>query len=241
MEHCAFKLRYHHFNEKSILIAWPKEISKRVLEDINSFKAKIKSSPLNGQVLQTINAYQSLWVQFKDEIEDFNKAVLTLQNLYENTSLTTEHTTKNWKIPVCYDASFGLDLKTMCTELKVSEAELIKRHCRPLYTVYFIGFLPGFLYLGGLDKELRFPRKAIPRQKVAAGAVCIGDYQTGVYPNESPGGWNIIGNTPVKLFDPSKEKPCFAKAGDTLQFYPVDLKKHTEIKILVQNDVFINE
>ena len=104
--------------------------------------------------------------------------------------------------------------------------------------IYFIGFLPGFLYLGGLDERLFTPRKSTPRLRIEKGAVAIGGKQTGIYPQESPGGWNIIGNSPIQFFDNSKNTPCFAKAGDKLQFYSITLKEHHDIKVLVDAGVF---
>ena len=98
--------------------------------------------------------------------------------------------------------------------------------------------MPGFLYLGGLNKTLHTPRKSTPRLDIKKGAVAIGGNQTGVYPNPSPGGWNIIGNSPINFFDVSKETPCFAKPGDAIQFYPISINEHLDIKTLVDANVY---
>ena len=102
-------------------------------------------------------------------------------------------------------------------------------HTSSQYLVYFLGFQPGFLYLGGLDSRLHNPRRSNPRLRVDRGAVAIGGEQTGIYPQDSPGGWNIIGKSPVDFFDVSKSRPCFAKAGDYVQFKPVDVATFDEI------------
>ena len=120
----------------------------------------------------------------------------------------------------------------------LSKQKIIALHAQAIYTVYFIGFLPGFLYLGGLDPALNFPRKQIPRLQIKKGAVGIGGVQTGVYPTQSPGGWNIIGNSPISFFNASNKIPCFAKAGDKIQFYTISLKKHKEITALVKAELF---
>ena len=143
-----------------------------------------------------------------------------------------------WKIPVCYDAVFGIDLEAISKEKNLSKEEIIKRHSQAIYTVYFIGFLPGFLYLGGLDESLHVPRKSTPRLQIEKGAVAIGGNQTGVYPTESPGGWNIIGNSPIEFFNPKLETPCFAKAGDKISFKPITIQEFKTIKILVEAGVY---
>jgi inhibitor of KinA len=139
---------------------------------------------------------------------------------------------------VCYDSIFGLDLIEISKQKGMSEDAIIKLHSQTFYTVYFIGFLPGFLYLGGLDEKLYFPRKETPRLKVEKGAVAIGGKQTGVYPNISPGGWQIIGNSPISFFDSSKGEPCFAKSGDKIEFYAISKEKYDDIKALVDAGVY---
>ena len=143
-----------------------------------------------------------------------------------------------WKIPVCYDAVFGIDLKTISEEKNLPIEAIVKHHSQTIYTVYFIGFLPGFLYLGGLNETLYMPRKSTPRLKIEKGAVAIGGSQTGVYPSDSPGGWNIIGNSPIEFFNPKLKTPCFAKAGDHIIFQPISLSAYKNIKILVEAGVY---
>ena len=126
------------------------------------------------------------------------------------------------KIPVCYDTDFGIYLDEISKEKGLTKSEIIKLHSQSIYTVFFIGFLPGFLYLGGLSETLYIPRKSQPRLHVDKGSVGIGGVQTGIYPNNSPGGWNIIGKTPINLFDPKAQNPCFAQCGDQIQFYSIN-------------------
>ena len=108
--------------------------------------------------------------------------------------------------------------------------------------MFFIGFLPGFLYLGKLDDKLKFPRKTNPSINYKAGSVGIAENQTGIYPDVSPGGWNIIGNSPICFFDPSNAQPCFAKSGDLIEFYPISEKEYNLIKQKSKNNLnYINE
>src|SRR6478736_3836891 len=125
------------------------------------------------------------------------------------------------EIPVCYGGEFGPDLARVAAQAKLSPEEVIKRHSKATYLVYLIGFAPGFPYLGGLPKELATPRHAKPRMAVPAGSVGIAGEQTGIYPQVTPGGWNLIGATPLKLFQPQSKPPVLLQAGDEEKFKPV--------------------
>jgi inhibitor of KinA len=122
------------------------------------------------------------------------------------------------KIPVCYDEEFALDVARVGNETKFSIAKIIELHSSTTFIVACLGFMPGFPYLAGLPVELRVPRLATPRLKVPAGSVAIANAQAGIYPFESPGGWNIIGRTPVSLFDPNKAPPALLAPGDRVLF-----------------------
>ena len=122
------------------------------------------------------------------------------------------------EIPVCYGGEFGPDLGLVAKQAKLSPEEVIKRHTKPEYLVYLVGFAPGFPYLGGLPKELETPRHAKPRMVVPPGSVGIGGAQTGIYPLATPGGWNLIGRTPEKIFRPAENPPVLLRAGDHVKF-----------------------
>jgi inhibitor of KinA len=122
------------------------------------------------------------------------------------------------EIPVCYDLEFALDLNHVASQAKLTPTKVVDLHSRPEYRVSCIGFVPGFPFLAGLPKELSTPRRATPRKEIPAGSVAIGGAQTGIYPLRSPGGWNLIGRTPLYLFDPEKTPPAFLRAGDRVRF-----------------------
>jgi inhibitor of KinA len=126
------------------------------------------------------------------------------------------------KIPVCYDASFGYDLESMSLMTKKTVEQIIRIHSSATYRVYAIGFLPGFAYMGKVDSRIATPRKQSPAN-VIAGSVAIAGEQTGIYPLDSPGGWNIIGRTPLLMFDPKRDPSCLLKTGDYIEFNPIDL------------------
>jgi inhibitor of KinA len=135
------------------------------------------------------------------------------------------------RIPVCYEPEFGPDLPVLCEMKRMSPEELVSVHSSGIYRVYMIGFLPGFAYLGKMDQRLVTPRKMRP-VPVLAGSVGIAGSQGGIYPLNSPGGWQIIGRTPVRLFDPRKEMPTTLKIGDRVQFYPVTPGEFKELNNL---------
>ena len=122
-----------------------------------------------------------------------------------------------------YDASLGIDLQNAIKASNCSIDELIQQHSDKIYTVYCLGFLPGFAYMGDVPNAIQLPRHPSPRSKVLAGSVGIAGRQTGIYPSTSPGGWQIIGRTPIKIFDPTSTSLTLFKAGDQIKFKPIDL------------------
>lgn len=134
------------------------------------------------------------------------------------------------EIPVCYEEEFGPDLKFVAEHAGLSEEDVIAIHTAKEYLVYMIGFQPGFPYLGGLDERIFTPRLREPRVKIRAGSVGIGGEQTGLYPLASPGGWQIIGTTPVKAYNPKKNPSIPYEAGDYIRFYPITKKEFLEIE-----------
>jgi KipI family sensor histidine kinase inhibitor len=128
-------------------------------------------------------------------------------------------------IPVCYGGEFGADLEAVAAHCGLTPAEVAARHATPVYRVAMLGFMPGFAYLLGLDDALHAPRRATPRTRVPAGSVAIGGAQTGVYPRELPGGWNLIGRTPLALFDARREPAALLRAGQRVRFRAIDARE----------------
>jgi inhibitor of KinA len=221
-----YKLSYKPYGDAAILIEWPSIIDQMVLDDIVGFKAKIIQ---NINLQEVIVGYNSLLLVSSYKIEDVDDKIYALNQLYKQSINVKTTKSKHWEIPVCYDAKFGIDLEVISKTNNLSIQEIIKRHTESIYTVYFIGFLPGFLYLGGLDESLAIPRKSVPRFQVPKGAVAIGGSQTGIYPIESSGGWNIIGNSPISFFDINNDTPCFAKTGDTVSFKSISMNTYEEL------------
>jgi inhibitor of KinA len=134
------------------------------------------------------------------------------------------------EIPVCYDAEFGFDLDRVAEHTKLSEREIVDLHSTGEYRVACIGFVPGFTFLAGLPKNLATPRRDVPRKEIPAGSVGIGGAQTGIYPLRSPGGWNLIGRTPLKLFDPLENPPTLLRPGDRVRFHKISREEFESLK-----------
>ena len=229
-----YDLTYKPFGDSAILIEWPTKIDEEIIQDIVSFESRI-SGALN--VLDTIIAYNSLTIRYKDSI-DAASQVSHLKELYGQKQEQKRQESRLWEVPVCYDLEFGLDLEEIAKSKNLSVEEVIQLHSDPTYLIYFLGFQPGFLYLGGLNKQIHMRRKANPRLRVAKGSVGIGGEQTGVYPQDSAGGWNLIGKSPINFFDAQKERPCFAKARDQIQFISVNLESYRQIEVEVKAGVY---
>ena len=230
-------LTYKQFGNRAILIEWPAHIKEETLRDILRFK-NLVTSRKKDFTEELITGYNSLTIVYLKEILDFTSEKKSLESLYLEEHSKSQSSNYLWKIPVCYDVEFGIDLEETSRTLNLSIEEIIDLHSQAIYAVYFIGFLPGFLYLGGLDNRLELKRKSDPILQVSKGSVAIGGSQTGVYPKNSAGGWNIIGKTPLYFFNLENNNPCFAKPGDKIQFYPISLEGFKKLEIEVKIGVF---
>lgn len=223
--------------ERSILIEFEPIIDENLLEKLLVYKKLLEKNLIKLKV-EVINTYNSLLISYPSNIEDAYSAFSAVKEVLEEAKVVKNIEPKLFHLPVCYDPEFGLDLLHMAGEKNLSISQIISLHTAPFYTVYFLGFLPGFLYLGGLDEKLKISRKEQPRLEVQKGAVGVGENQTGIYPKKSPGGWQIIGNSPVSLFDKNSDPPCEISAGDKVKFFPVSKEEFGEIKSDVEAGKF---
>ncbi len=224
----TYDLQYSRFNDCSILIEWPAIIDDLMLKNILNFKNKIENK-YSKQGVEVITAYNSILIIYNFTIDNLNDEIFILKALFLNQAESKKTKSTIWEIPVCYDDEFGVDLEAFSNSKRLSKSEIITHHSDAIYTVFFIGFLPGFLYLGGLDSRLFLDRKTTPNLNVKKGSVAIGGQQTGIYPQDSPGGWHCIGNSPIELFNPDQNPPCFIKAGDKVKFVPIEKLEYYDI------------
>jgi KipI family sensor histidine kinase inhibitor len=217
----SYPIQIKPFGVHAILIEWPSEIEHSILDDILTFKDFLLLNRFTDKEWEMVPAYNSLALINIHKKIDFKALTSELQNLYKERKEGAKKPTHSWRLPVCYDAEFGIDLEEVSKYTGKSIKQIINLHTSSTYTVYGIGFLPGFMYLGGVPKDLETPRKSSPRLNVKKGAVGLARKQTGIYPQDCPGGWNIIGNCPIPIFDAEKENPCFVSVGDSIQFYSI--------------------
>ncbi len=236
-------------SEDSLLVEFEQKICEEVNARVSLFAKLFEQCALEmPEVTEIVPAYCSVTIYFdetkcnKDSIKSMAQAVLEKMDGAQNSSQNV--LSKTVKIPVCYeDADFAPDLADVAKNADLTQDEVIKIHSEKEYLIYMLGFLPGFAYLGGLDKRLETPRLTTPRTKIHAGSVAIGGSQTGLYPVESPGGWRIIGRTPLKVFDPEREPAFLYSAGDKIKFEPItkeEFNAFNEEEWLIKNG-FKNE
>lgn len=166
-------------------------------------------------------AYASLLIDFDPLSLTHEELESIIGPLVSDVAASSYAKSRQIEIPVCYENEFAPDLSSVAKNLSFTEEEVITLHSTGEYFVYFLGFAPGFAYLGGLVPQLQVPRLATPRKLVAAGSVGLAGAQTGIYPNDSPGGWQLIGRTPLQMFD-AAHSPSLAQLGDQIRFRPID-------------------
>ena len=234
----AHDLVIYPISESAVTIEFGYAIDEALLPRIASFNRLIQRNAFTG-LLDTVPAYTTLTVFFDPLLVHQNKALWGnsifekvsgfLRQLQEDTRQSLVLQEEIISIPVCYGGSFGPDLQEVASWHQLTTGEAIGLHCAAIYKVFMIGFIPGFAYLGGLNALLETPRKGMPRKAVAAGAVGIAGKQTGIYPLQTPGGWQIIGQTPLKLFDARRNPPSLLKAGDRIRFEPITLPEFEKL------------
>ncbi|MEG2173923.1 MAG: 5-oxoprolinase subunit PxpB [Oscillospiraceae bacterium] len=215
--------------DTSLTIEFGNEISVDINARVHAFHMALEQSKLPG-IVETVPTYRSLTVHYRPETMGFEELVLRLKRLMREAETIKLPPGEVLEIPVLYGAEQGPDLVFVARHAKRSIEEVIDLHTSPTYLIYMLGFTPGFAYLGGLDPIIATPRLATPRVRIPCGSVGIAGEQTGVYPVDSPGGWQLIGRTPVKLYDPDRETPILLRAGGSIKFRAVDLMEYDAIE-----------
>ena len=213
--------------DSAAIVAW------RSLDEVAAWRAVQKSTEhldrnrLDG-IIAVTPAFKSLTVYYDCGKLAWTEAEKWIAKSLPSVPPALKTTSRTMEIPVCYDLEFALDLTAVATAHELNSDDVIRLHSSANYMVQMIGFSPGFPYLAGLPSQLHTPRRASPRIHVPAGSVAVGGEQTGIYSLETPGGWNIIGRTPVQLFDPQRDPPCLLRTGDIIRFIPIDRQQFDE-------------
>ena len=209
--------------DSAILVELGSEIDPTVNDQVYSLASDIENTNING-VTELVPTYRSLLVNYDPMAIGFNEIYDVMNQIVENQSNreSADFEPVVIELPVVYGGEDGPDIENVAGYAGISASEVIEIHSSTDYRVYMIGFAPGFPYLGGLDERIATPRLKTPRVLVPAGSVGIAESQTGVYPNASPGGWQLIGRTATKLFDVNSPKPSKITPGSRVRFVPVD-------------------
>lgn len=213
--------------DKAVVLQFEEEVSDTTHAKIQAVARYLHRHPIPG-IIEYVPAYTTLTVYYdpwllsnKGKTDPYDKIVTLLQQVLIKAREQKENGGRLVEIPVCYGGKYGPDLDEVARLNKLTSAKVIELHTRKTYLVHMMGFAPGFPYLGGMDKRIATPRKSTPRAIIPPGSVGIAGAQTGVYPIETPGGWQLIGRTPLVLFDPQREQPSILKAGDLVKFVPI--------------------
>ena len=216
----------------AISIDFGQVIDPKINRHIRQTIERIQALQLDG-IIELVPTYCALLVQYDAMLYSYADMCHIIEPIFSE-SVTDNDNEKVTviEIPTVYGGEFGPDLGFVASHYNLSEEEVIAIHSGTDYLVYMLGFIPGFTYLGGMDSRIATPRLSSPRTLIPAGSVGIAGEQTGTYPSDSPGGWQIIGRTPVTMYDMSKEQAALLSAGDYVRYVPIDEAEYNRIKSL---------
>jgi len=204
--------------DSALLIQLGDEIDLKLNQRVHALNALLQNT---SGIVETVPAYCTLLVHYDLLNFSFQQIKFLIQEKMNRLDDSFDRKPRRLEVPLRYGGASGPDLESVAVSKGLSPADVIRIHSEREYTVYMMGFTPGFPYMGTLDERLVMPRLETPRTLVKAGTVAIAASQTGIYPLDSPGGWQLIGWTPLKLFDPASETPFYFSPGDTVKFMPV--------------------
>ena len=225
------------YGDRGIRIQLGTTISKKTNERIRNFSALLEKENIPG-IIEWIPAYTALSIYYDPLLIPYDSLKNRMESLYEKLSLVALPPPIITEIPVYYGKEYGPDLGFVAEHNGLTPDEVIRIHTSSNYLIYMMGFSPGFPYLGGMPKKIATPRLISPRANVPAGAVGIAGAQTGIYSMESPGGWQIIGRTPLKLYHPHRHQPILLRSGDYIRFSSITKTEFEEIQTAVSRGTY---
>jgi inhibitor of KinA len=214
------KFQYRIMGDRSVLVELGDEISPQVNRRVREFHVVLLQNPIEG-LLEIVPAYRSFLIIYDPLKLDLVMIKNRMEDLQKKIGGIKIPEPKRLEIPVVYGGEYGPDLEWVARYHDIRVEEVIQLHTGTSYQVYMIGFMPGFPYMGELPESLATPRRETPRTVIPQGSVAIAQRQTGIYPVESPGGWQILGRTPLKLFNPLQSPPTLLEMGDLVQFFSI--------------------
>jgi KipI family sensor histidine kinase inhibitor len=221
-------VRFLSAGDRALVVEFGDRVDRTLSSEVLRLDASLRSSGLPGLV-ETVPTFRSLMVHYDPLVTSRADLERAIAGLLDRQSGPREGATL-WRVPICYDGEFAPDLAEVAHRTGLAPSDVVALHSAVRYHVYMLGFLPGFPYMGDLPPQLALPRRADPRLRVPAGSVSIATTLTAIYPYESPGGWLLIGVTPIRLFDPARPRPALLAPGDIVRFEPIDLASFAEIR-----------
>jgi len=215
--------------DAAVIVEFEERIDPAVNARTVAFADAVQAAGLRG-VRDVVPSFRSVAVYFDPLRTDYEALMATLEAEAARPTGDTIVERVPIRIPVCYGDDFGPDLSSVAAFAKMSETDVIRIHTSVTYRVFMVGFVAGFAYMGIVDQRIAMPRHSTPRVRVPLGTVGIAGVQTGIYPAETPGGWQLIGRTPVKPFDAARAEPFLMKAGDSVQFYAIERSEYESLK-----------
>lgn len=231
------KIKFLTAGDSAIVMEFGDTIEKEINAKIAAVVENLKKKNIDG-ILDILPTYRSILINYDPVKISYGEMVETLNGLSKSDKANESDEVRLIEIPTLYGKEYGPDIDFVAENANLSVDEVIKIHSGTDYLVYMMGFIPGFTYLGGLDPRIATPRLKSPRLKIEPGSVGIAGSQTGMYPLESPGGWQLIGRTPLKLFDDTKEPPVFIQAGDYIRYVSINKEEYDKIEKEVENDTY---
>ena len=232
------EIKYLHSGDKSLVMEFGNSIKPEINAKIRNMVMAIDENTIKG-ISEIIPTYRSILIIYDPLLIEYNNLIEYLKETYSGLGDSSEGATRIVELPTVYGGEYGPDIEFVAKHNNLTVEQVIKLHSSTDYLLYMLGFTPGFGYLGGMKKEIETPRLQVPRTKIPAGSTGIAGNQTGIYPIDSPGGWQLIGRTPVKLYDPLATTPILLNAGDYVRFVPISEKEYLKIKKEINNGEYI--
>ena len=223
--------------DSSVSVEFGNEISEAVNRRVRAYRLVLEKAGVPG-ITETVPTYRSLMIHYDPFVIPYGALREKLEALLAQTDQVGIPAGLVLEIPVLYGGEAGPDLAFVAAHAGLSEEEVIRIHSSAEYLIYMLGFTPGFTYLGGMDERIAAPRLTEPRVRIPAGSVGIAGTQTGIYPVDSPGGWQLIGRTPVRMYDPARDKPILPEAGQYIRFFPVTQDEYDRILREVESGIY---
>ncbi len=223
--------------DRSILLNFRQTIDPETHKEVMIMCRKLTDASIPA-ISFIMPAYCSITLGYDPKQSPYQKLITKIKAIGSQKNISTYKAHRSLTIPVCYEDPYALDLLEISRQRGVNPGDIVEEHAGHIYMVYMLGFLPGFPYMGILPEAIQFPRRSTPRIRVPERSVGIAGSQTGIYPYESPGGWQIIGNTPLPMLISRQTSSFFFKAGDEVTFQSITKSEYQKIEEEIENDVF---